>query len=306
MAAEPLISVILPTYNRPRELLRAVTGVLAQTYRGFELIVVDDQSSVPARALLSDITDARLQVLRHDRNGGAPEARNTGIRQARGAFIALLDDDDEFLPDCLEKLLAKMAVSPPGVGVVHGGIRFVGPSGELMREQAPRLRGDIRGPLLRGEKDSNVMGLVRRECFERAGLFDTTLASCQDWDMWLRISAFYEFDHIPDIVVVYHSHPLQLSRDLAALIKGRTRMVEKHRALFARDPRILAIHLKRLGKLHALNGSWKDARRWFGEAATLGVREPFLITAWLLWEYPRARWFSPARDLRRMPAGEMT
>lgn|GEM_PF-2237522 len=278
--------MIIPTFNRSNLVRRAANSVLAQTLGDFELIVVDDHSPVPASEALAGIPDARLHIIRHETNKGGPAARNTGILQSRAGLIALLDDDDEFLPDHLEKLLAKLAVCSAKTGVIHGGIRFLDPDGKVIRESIPSLRGNIRSNLLRGEKDSNVMGLIRRECFAHAGMFDETLASCQDWDMWLRISEWFEFDFIPDIVAVYHCHNTQLSNSLNTLIKGRTRMVEKHRVLFAQDPQVLLIHLKRLGKLNARKGNWNEAWRRFTEAANVDKREWLKIAAWVLFEYP--------------------
>jgi glycosyltransferase involved in cell wall biosynthesis len=283
----PRTSVIVPTFNRANLVRRAVESVLAQTFSDFELIVVDDHSPVPAAGALAGIRDERLRVVRHERNQGGPAARNTGIRESRGEFIFLLDDDDALLPECLACLSRRMDASPASTGVVWGGIRFIDPQGRVMRDCPATRRGNLRQALLRGEKDSNVMGLVRRECFTMAGLFDESLASCQDWDMWLRISEHFEFEVIEGVTALYYCHDGQLSNRLSTLIKGRTRMVEKHRAVFARDPRVLVIHLKRLGKLNALAGRWGQAWCWFREAAGVDGREWGKAAAWLLWEYPR-------------------
>ena len=98
----PAVSVIISTFNRSNLVRRAVESVLAQTWRDFELVVVDDHSPVPAAEALRGIDDERLRLIRHEKNSGGPAARNTGITQSRGEFVALLDDDDEFLPLYLE------------------------------------------------------------------------------------------------------------------------------------------------------------------------------------------------------------
>ncbi len=295
---KPKISVIIPTFNRSNLVRRAIDSVLAQTYRDFELLVVDDHSPVPVAEALTGISDPRLHLIRHEKNSGAPKARNTGIIQSCGEYVSLLDDDDEFLPQYLERLMAKLSQCPLRTGVVHGGIRFLGAGGEVIQESLPKLKGNIRSHLLRGEKDSNVMGLVRRQCFTDVGLFDEQLSSCQDWDMWLRISEQYDFDILEEVVALYHCHGAQLSSDFRSLIRGRTRMIEKHRALFAQDPQALIIHLKRLGKLHALNGTWKDSWHWFSEVAAIDRVEVFKVIAWLLWDYPYAKWVSPVKGFR--------
>lgn len=294
-----MISVVLPTCNRPDLLRRAVASVLGQTYQDFELIVVDDCSSMPASTVLADISDPRMTVARHDRNSGAPAARNTGIALAKGEFIAFLDDDDEYLPSYLKKLLTRIQQSSVSVGVVCGGMRLVDETGRTIEERLPKERGMVYLSLLRGEKDANVMALVRRECFEKNGVFDTSLPSCQDWDMWLRLSKDYAFDIVPEVLTVCHCHRTQLSGDFFSIIGGRTRMVEKHRDAFLKEPGVMVIHLKRLGKLHALNGTWKEAWRYFADAARIDGRECFRILAWIILEYPQARWFSPVKDFKR-------
>ena len=112
MTASPLISVILPTYNRAHTLMRAVTSVLNQDYREIELIVVDDASTDGTTELLESIADPRLRVIRHDHNKGVAGATNTGIQAARGEIIAFQDSDDEWLDGKLSHQMARLAAAP--------------------------------------------------------------------------------------------------------------------------------------------------------------------------------------------------
>lgn len=285
----PAISVILPTFNRPNLLHRAVGSVLAQTFPDFELIVVDDHSPEPASSVLSGLKDPRVTVIRHYRNLGGPAARNTGIIKSRAALIAFLDDDDEFLPRHLELLLRHMQSCPAKVGVVHGAVRMIDADGNLIRDEVPRFRGNIHSGMLRGIKDVNILALSRRKCFSDAGLFDETLSSCQDWDMWLRVSEHYDFDFIREVTAVYRGHQVQISTDLPALIRGRGRMVEKHRKAFAAEPGALRIHLKQIAKLNALNGTWPEAWGRFKEACGFDLMAWIKVVAWLLFAYPFAK-----------------
>ena len=103
MVYNPLISVIIPTYNRGALLGRAIRSVLAQSYRNIEIIVVDDASDDYSGAVVKEFSDNRLSYIRHDSNMGGAKARNTGIKAAKGEYIAFQDSDDEWVKDKLEK-----------------------------------------------------------------------------------------------------------------------------------------------------------------------------------------------------------
>jgi glycosyltransferase involved in cell wall biosynthesis len=202
----PLVSVIVPTYNRAAVLGRAIESVLAQTMRDLELLVVDDASSDETQALLARCGDPRLRVLRQAQNGGVARARNAGAAAARGRFLAFLDSDDCWAPEKLARQLAVFAVGPPGLGLVFTGIESHDAQGA--REQArpePSARGFVFPAMLRRNV---VLGggsnaLLRRECFEIAGGFDPRLPACEDYDLWLRVSRFFLVDFLPEPLARY-------------------------------------------------------------------------------------------------------
>ncbi|MBL8013660.1 MAG: hypothetical protein JNN05_07410 [Candidatus Omnitrophica bacterium] len=130
-------------------------------------------------------------------------------------------------------------------------------------------------------------------------MFDEELSSCQDWDMWLRIAKDFEFDFVPDVLTRIFVHGQQISTNFAALIPGRTRMVEKHWDEFKEHSEILVIHLKRLGKLHCLNGTWSQAPQWFAKAVEIRPIEIVKIAAWCLVELPFLKLFSNSRKFKR-------
>ncbi len=286
---DPLVSVVIPTHNRARLVERAVKSVLGQTYRNLELIVVDDASTDDTEEAIRGFGDARIRYVRHHANIGAPAARNTGISIARGEYIGLLDDDDEWFPMKLEKQIAKFAQVPEMVGLIYCGYEFRDSDGRLLRTYLPEDRGDVHLRLLVGTMIGSPTPLIRRSCFLKVGLFDEFLKSCQDWDMWKRISAHYEFDYVPEVLAIGYRHERQISSNFSFLIPGRTRMVEKHLEEFRGHPKILVIHLKRLGKMHCINGTWKEAIHWFGEALKIDPWEIVKIAGWCLWELPKVK-----------------
>jgi len=295
----PLVSVVIPTHNRAHLLGRAIRSALQQTFSDFELIVVDDASTDETERIAKRFHDERLKYMRHASNLGAPVARNTGISNARGDYIGLLDDDDEWYPEKLEKQVLKFSEVSERVGLIYAGHEVRENNGRLLHIYLPESKGDVRLRLLLGTTIGSPTPLIRKSCFEKVGLFDESLQSCQDWDMWKRISEHYEFDYVPEVLARTYLHKNQISSDYSALIPGRTRMVQKHWDDFQKHPGILTIHLKRLGKLHCINGTWKEAIYWFREVLKVNNLEILKILAWCILELPRVKFFSRAKNFKR-------
>lgn len=301
MSKDPEISVIITTCNRREKLRRAINSVLTQTFTPIEIIVVDNASTDKTFEMIKDIQADRLQYIRHQQNLGGPAARNSGIRAARAKFIAFLDDDDQWMPTKLEKQYQKMNEGPSSIGLVYAGAEvFDEVRQKVTQVNKPQYKGNVHERLLLGTILSSVSSvLVRKECFDRVGLFDESLTSCQDWDMWLRISVSFEFDFVEDILTRINMHGFQISANYAALIPGRTRMIEKHAEEFKGHPGIYVVHLKRVGKLHCINGTWKLAWPWFKKAVAIRPLESVKIFFWCLFELPMVKFFSPARSFKR-------
>ncbi|NQT04137.1 MAG: glycosyltransferase [Planctomycetes bacterium] len=294
----PLVSVVIPTYNRENLVGRAIKSVLSQTFEDFELIVVDDASLDNTEEVIKRFQDSRIKYVQHQKNMGAPATRNTGIRMAKGAYIGLLDDDDEWLPTKLDKQVNRFKESSGRTGVVYSGFEVRDQNGRIVQTTFPALRGNLYMRLLK----RNMIGgssMIKSECFEKVGLFDRSLKSCQDWDMWLRISEYYEFDFVPEILSTIHLHGDQISSKYSSMIPGRTRMIQKHMDEFRKHPDILVIHLKRMGKLHCINGTWKEAVYWFRRALVVNPFEIIKIVAWCVLELPKIKMFSRERHFKR-------
>jgi len=294
-----LVSVVIPTHNRAHLLGRAVSSVLGQSYGNFELIVVDDASTDNTADVIRDFHDERIRYLRHDSNLGAPAARNTGITNARGYYIGLLDDDDKWHPQKLEKQIRKFTEVSERTGLVYCGHEVRSQDGALLRTYFPQERGNLQVRLLLGTTIGSPTPLILKSCFSKTSLFDVNLKSCQDWDMWKRISEHYDFDFVPEVLAIVYEHGRQISSDFSSMIPGRTRMVEKHLSEFRRHPEILVIHLKRIGKMHCINGTWKEAIHWFFEALKVDPLQIFKIIAWLILELPMVKLFSKEKKFKK-------
>ncbi|MBL8014517.1 MAG: glycosyltransferase family 2 protein, partial [Candidatus Omnitrophica bacterium] len=170
----PKVSVIISTYNRAQYLGRAIQSVLSQSFEDFELIVVDDASKDTTKDVVAQFNDSRIRYIRHEENRGGPAARNTGIKNTSGVFLAFLDDDDQWCQEKLQKQVRKMESLSTRVGLVYAG-------SEIYNEQKKRIdcvnvpaySGNVYKRLLLSTILGSVSSvLVRRECFTKVGMFD--------------------------------------------------------------------------------------------------------------------------------------
>jgi len=224
----PLISVIIPSKNRPVFILKAIESVLAQTYKNVEIIVVDDGSEVPLTSVLAKSIGLRVQCLRHGCSKGAPMARNTGIKHAKGEYIAFLDDDDIWLPEKLERQLLVFQSAGEDTGLVYCGFTYIHNDSDVA-ECGCEDRGHVFNRLLlKNFVGSASLPLIRMECFKSSGAFDENFQSFQDWDMWLRIAQNYLIDFIDESLVLRTMHGEQITSDLKAKISGREQYIRKY------------------------------------------------------------------------------
>jgi len=281
----PLVSVVVPTYNRPEQLRRAVGTVRAQTHRPVELVIVDDHSAEPASTVLADVDMAALDdvtIVRHDRNRGANAARNTGIREASGEFIAFLDDDDRWEPTKLDRQVDAFRQGGQAVGVVYTGARYVYPDGERV------IVGDVSGTatrdILAGASVAEFSAvMVRASVVEHAGLPDERFPSWQDHEWLLRLSLHCEFAVVPEPLTIRHwDHDGRIGEDFERRRDVSFPLfVEKHRDLareYGLERRFVASLLETLVISAAQNGHYGETRR----LALRTVRtDPTLPTPWL-------------------------
>lgn len=187
----PRISIVIPAYNVADYILPAVNSALDQSFADLEVIVVDDGSTDRTPALLAQLAEARqderLRIIRQA-NGGLSAARNTGIREARGDYIGFLDGDDLWRHDKAERHVALMD-SDPDIGISYSASEFIEedgrPAQRLLRPDT--LKPSLHDMILRNHVGNGSTPVVRRDCFEIAGLFREDLRSCEDYEMWCRI-----------------------------------------------------------------------------------------------------------------------
>jgi glycosyltransferase involved in cell wall biosynthesis len=275
-AMTPKVSVIIPTCNRAQFLRAAVESVLNQTFQDFEIIVVDDASSDETPQAARSFADGRVRYLRQEPKKGQGAARNAGIRAARGEYIALLDDDDEWLPTKLRKQVALLRALPDEVGLIYTGYyRIDAASKRVLAEVMPTERGKVYDALGRG----NWIGtcstvLLRRRCLNKAGLFDEDLASGADYDMWLRVAREFEVDFIDEPLVRYSVHDRRISTNYDSLAQGLEAQLRKHHAVLARHKKTCSERYLWLGVIYCYQGRVAQGRRAFFQAIRMFPLEP--------------------------------
>lgn len=252
----PAVSVVIPAYCGPDLLNQALESVRSQTFTDYEIIVVDDCSGGDCVSQYQ--LDEKTRLIRHPERRGPAGARNTGIAQSRGRYIALLDMDDIWLPDKLEKQVDALEHNP-NAGLAFCHYRLVDDNLQPLGNQpAPRPIGQSAFRRLLGGnivKSCSVV-MLRREAIQKCGVFDEGLSGTDDWDLWLRIAHDYEVLADPTPLVLYRVHAGQLSRDAVAMRLAEVQVVEKwlawaqehDRAIEAMVRGQLCVRLQRLAR----------------------------------------------------------
>lgn len=201
----PKVSVIIPTYNRCKYLNFAIQSVLHQTYANWELLVIDDGSSDDTSSVIQEYIgkDKRIRSFRL-KNGGVARARSVGIKEAKGEYVAFLDDDDYYLPHKLELQVNYLEKNPQHI-FVYGQADYVDSQGNYIKT-VPGNPVRTYGELIQESVIFPTTIMVRRSAFEEFGYFRSSLKTCEDYDMWLRIARKYPFAFISEPVAKYRRH----------------------------------------------------------------------------------------------------
>jgi glycosyltransferase involved in cell wall biosynthesis len=238
----PLVSVILPVFNRAGSVVRAVESVLAQRRSDLELLIVDDGSSDGTPGVIERYR-GRATILRQA-NAGAYAARNLALGHARGELVAFIDSDDAWLPDKLERQLALMRGD---VGLVYGDIEIVtAPCDDAPRTGATGFqtvrphRGRVLERLSAGNFVPTCTALVRRAALDEIGDFPAESRISADYLAWFRIARRYAFDFVDAPVALYTQHEAGISNDLGKSLAARIALFRAERER-TEDPAVRAV-----------------------------------------------------------------
>jgi len=203
----PLVSVIIPTYNRAPDLDRALKSLLAQTYRFWEAIVIDNHSTDDTDSLIASINDPRIKLFKVHNEGVIALSRNVGIKQSKGEYVAFLDSDDWWVPGKLEEVINRFIV---GADVVYHDLSLATKSSQkilIKRTNTRTLKSPVFNDLImHGNALATSSAVVRRSLLEKVGGFseERQLIAAEDYDAWLRIASVSEsFVRIPKVLGFY-------------------------------------------------------------------------------------------------------
>ncbi len=218
----PSVSIVIPTYNGSRYILQTIESVLQQTYRDYEIIVVDDGSNEDIKSLLKPFAD-KISYIRIE-NSGPAAARNKGIQVSKGEFLALLDHDDIWKPGNLQEKVDFLQRNP-GSAMVYSYPELMDSEGNALHQEYPSVfpNGSVfEDLLLRNWITTFSCTLIRRSIFNRVGLLDERreIMSCDDYDMWLRIADVSSIVFSPDRQVRYRVHDTSLIKNYDISLKS--------------------------------------------------------------------------------------
>lgn len=232
MPAMPVVSVIIPSYNRGYCIAQCLRSVLNQTFSDFEIIVVDDASDDDTRDQVLSIADARIRYIAHGTNQGGAVARNSGIGIAQGEFVAFLDSDDHWQPDKLEKQIATLRRLGPKWGLSYTWLSCVDDDGAETLRINPEIEGECFDEML----VSNFIGsfsniVVRKSLLIEVGALDESFRSCQDWDLFIRLTRRASVHCLREYAVCYlqsATDKVRISTNPRSVVQGHRRILRKY------------------------------------------------------------------------------
>ena len=198
------VSVIIPTYNREKTILRAIQSVLEQTYTNLEVLVIDDGSTDGTADIVKGIEDDRVKYIILDQNGGQAKARNIGVQMSEGEWIAFQDSDDCWHKDKLETQMKFMEDNPQYLLVYCMSMNHFESGATLVVPPKPCpdvMEGRMLHTLLRQNVIDTPTMLIRKECFLKMGGFDINYKALEDWEFVIRFSREYEIGYIPKVLM---------------------------------------------------------------------------------------------------------
>lgn len=283
------VSVLVPSYNCAHYLPQALDSALGQTFTDFEILVIDDGSTDNTRAVVEEYRGKAPDKVRYiyQENQGLACARNTGLRHAKGEYVALLDADDVWLPTRLEETV-KVLDADGSTGIVHANITKISEAGEELdtrRRDARYLSGYIfENIFLRKAHVSCPTVLFRKQCCEEVGVFDPGLArlGCEDRELWLRISQKFKIQYIDKVLALYRVSGKSMSQNKEKMMKARLYVIDKFcpaggsRQGLRR--KALAKVYRDIGDELLLEKKFSDSRKQYFKSAVLN---PVSIWTWI-------------------------
>jgi len=227
----PLVSVIIPTYNRPTYLQRAIGSTLNQTYENLEIIIIDDCSTQDISTVVNEFQDNRIKYFKNTTNQGSVFSRNRGLSICTGEYVNFLDDDDEILPQKIEFQIAKFKESNvENLGVVSCDMEYKRKDINMLKKN--HLKGNIYKKLLKQYCIYGIHSMLIKKEFTPK--FDLNLKSSQEYDLSIKLASKCNFDYVPKRLAITHTSENQISFNYRKKIDGTKYLFKKYRSEFLR------------------------------------------------------------------------
>jgi glycosyltransferase involved in cell wall biosynthesis len=227
------VSIIIPAYNCERFISETIESVIDQTFRNFEVLIVDDGSTDGLKRIVDEFAtrDTRIKYM-YQKNRGVSSARNFGFRESHGKFIAFLDSDDVWLPENLELKVNRF--DRDNVGLVHSDASIINEHSEKNQSILRGMEGDVLDALLLWD-GTQIPGpssiLIRRDVLDTVGLFDESLSTAADKDLFIRIAARYKIGRIDQVTWKYRIHSNNMHKNIPAMEADVLFMYRKARSM---------------------------------------------------------------------------
>ncbi|HYG36504.1 MAG TPA: glycosyltransferase, partial [Clostridia bacterium] len=286
----PLVSVIVPTYNRPDQLVQALRSILNQSFQDFEIVVVNDAGNEIESAVASLGNSDKIVCLRHETNRGLAASRNTGIAAARGKYIAYLDDDDLFYPDHLQTLLDFLQAHPGHVAYTdahRGHQKLVDGQWKVVQREVP-FSHDWDNDKILVDNFVPVLCFMHEKAFlEKSGNFDESLGRHEDWDLWVRLSRHYTFSHIPKVTCEFsfrHDNTSMTGQGFGRFLETMERIHARYASFVQGKPALMQAQRAKREELRRLSSPQAIASKL--KVAVLSLDERSTACAYLRWLAP--------------------
>ena len=226
----PVISVVIPNYNREKTIQRAIKSVLDQTEQNFELIIVDDLSTDNSVQKICEIKDDRIKLIKLDKNSGAARARNIGVKHSKAKLISFLDSDDSFEPEFLNESVQAMERSDDSIGFMWTGVTYIYINSVKNFSWKPKRRKNTYETFLYNLQIGSGAGItIDKSVFENAGYFKENLPAAEDTEFFLRISKKYDYTFSErNLINIYKGDNDRLSGNFKKIAKAYNDFLPQH------------------------------------------------------------------------------
>jgi len=270
----PLVSIIIPTYNRSHIIGKTVESVLKQTYRNIEIIIVDDASADNTESVIRNIRDNRIKFIKHDKNLGASAARNRGISESNGEFVSFLDSDDTINPEKIQKQVNAILNADEDVAAVYCGLNLIDFKTKEIIGQSIHKKNFYNnfknGKFILTPTTGTI--LARKDAIVDIGGFDERLPAHQDTELAIRFCQKYNYLLLEEFLVNAVKNHDQISSVSKNHIKGKEIIFEKHKKFLSKH--ILYGLCKQIANYYIISGNSSKAIFYIKEALKL---KPFKL-----------------------------